>query len=100
MPTADKAKRANSEIQAVGLSADYFEGLLRARLVRVMKQLQKDTSINQLAMAMHNLRDAAGVIDRQALEKAVAFLKPLIKQAYMRGGKLGATHVKSTLRNS
>lgn len=92
-------KRLPSEVKAVGSSTDYFEGLFRARMVKELQRLQKETSINQLALAMANLRGATQVIDPKSIEAAIARLKPIIIQAYMKGGKLGAAHVKSTLGN-
>lgn len=90
---------AKQEQKTVHASADYFEALFRARFAKAMKQLQTQTSINALAMALHNLRHATGVVDRKALEKALEPLRPVLRDAYLRGGKLGALHVKRVLLN-
>lgn len=89
--------RQKQEQKNIHASADYFEASFRARFAKAMKQLQKETSINNLAMAMHNLRNATRVVDRKALEKALEPLRPLLRDAYMRGGKLGAKHLKEML---
>jgi hypothetical protein len=98
--TADvQPSRQKQEQKAVHSSADYFEALFRARFVKAMKQLQKQTSINALAVAMHNLRSATQMVDRKALEKALSRYDLFVIQAFMRGGKLAAQHVKDMLKN-
>lgn len=91
-------KRPTKEVKAVLSSADYYEPLLRARFVRAMKKLQKETSINQLALAIPHLkRTQHQVVDRKAIEAALEPLRKVIRDAYMRGGKLGAAHLKALI---
>jgi hypothetical protein len=80
-------------------SAEYFKALFRARFVKAMKKLQKEVSINQLALSMHSTRTSAGVITNKQIVDALTPLKQVIKDAYRKGGKLGADHVKALLKN-
>lgn len=96
---SSQVSRQKQEQKNIHASADYFEALFRARFAKAMKQLQKQTSINALAMAMHNIRNATQVVDRRSLEKSLEPLRPLLVQAYMRGGKLAAKHLKDMLTN-
>lgn len=89
---------SKTQQRAVHGSADYYEALFRARFVRALKRLQQQTSINQLAMALQNSNSIAYPgVDRKAIAAAIAPLQKVIVQAFMRGGKHGASHVKATL---
>ncbi len=84
--------------KSLHVSADYFEPLFRAKLYRAFKQVQSQTSINALAMAMGNLRQAKDTIPRNALEDAItSAVKRVLIDSFTRGGKLGAVHVKESL---
>lgn len=83
--------------QVLHVSAAYYEALLRARFVRSMKRLQQDTSIHTLATHMSSTAQAMSVIPREKILKAMAPLKQVLIDAYMRGGKIGAEHVKEVL---
>lgn len=85
--------------RALHTSANYYEPLFRARFARAMKQVQKQTSINTLAMSMGNAKQAKDLIPRAVLIKALAPLRKIIRDAYMRGGKVGVEHVKHTLKH-
>lgn len=90
--------RQPKEITLVHRSADYYEPLFRARFVRAMKSVQKQTSINALALSMASLRHAASQIPKEKLEEALTKgVKTIIRDAFMQGGKLGAEHVRSAL---
>lgn len=89
--------RQPSEIKVVHSSADYYEPLFRARYVRAMKQLQKSISINDLAMSMGNAKQAASMVPRSAIVKAMEPLRKVLRDAFMRGGRLGADHMKDLL---
>jgi len=87
--------RQPKEIKLVHGSADYFEPLLRARFVRAMKEVQSQVSINTLAMSMGNVRQARDVVSRALIERSLnKALKKVLKDAFMRGGKLGAEHLR------
>ena len=86
--------RQPQEIRVVHASADYYEPLLRARFVRAMKAVQRQTPINSLALSMANARQAKNTIPKAVLEQALEPLKKVIRDAYMRGGKLGADHLR------
>lgn len=90
--------RQPHEIQVVHASADYYEPLFRARFVRAMKLLQAQTSINSLAMSMGNVRQATDLIPRSAITKALEPTKKVIRDAYRRGGRLGADHLKELFK--
>jgi len=75
-------------------SADYYESLFRARYVRALRQLQKDTSINKLAASLNRSSLNRPKLDADALAKAMEPVKQALIAAFMRGGKLGAVHVK------
>lgn len=91
------AKQNPNSQKELHASANYFEPLFRARFVRAMKQLQKDTSINHLAMSMGNSRQAKELIPRSAIIKALAPLRKVLRDSFIRGGKVGAEHVKDVL---
>lgn len=79
-------------------SADYFEALFRARFALAMKDVQAATSINSLAMQMGNARQAKEAIPRKVIEDAInKRCRKVLIDAFMRGGKLGAQHVKDAL---
>lgn len=90
-------KRLKAQVKAVDVSAAYFEKLFRSRFVKTMKQVQKKVSINKLAISMHLTHTSRDTIPRQLIEEALQQLKPIIVQAYMKGGRLGAQHVVSVL---
>ncbi len=84
--------------KALHSSADYFEKLLRARIYKAMLQIQKDTSINSLAMVMGNSRQAKDIIPRKRIEAALnAACKKVAVDCFMRGGKLGGQHVNEVV---
>lgn len=90
--------RQPKEIRVLHASADYYEPLFRARFVRAMKEVQRKVSINSLALSMGNLRQAKDLIPRQLLQDTLSkACKKVLRDAYMRGGKLGAEHVKDLL---
>lgn len=90
--------RKNHNQKPFHASADYYEPLLRARFVRAMKGVQKTVTINRLAQAIAaNPRTAHEVIPDLQIEEALAPLTKVITDAYMRGGKLGADHVRDVL---
>lgn len=79
-------------------SADYYEPLLRARFVRGMKAVQKAVLINTLAQAIAaNPRTAHEVVNDMVVADALKPMAKVITDAYMRGGKLGADHVREVL---
>lgn len=96
--TKTPSKRNQKELAAIHSSADYFEALFRAKFVHAMKQLQAQTPINRVALGLHNTKARTEVIPRTAIEKALEPLRQVLIDSYMRGGKLGAVHVKSVLR--
>lgn len=91
--------RQSAEIKVIHASADYYEPLFRARYVRAMKALQKKTSINALAMSMGNAKQAKDLIPQADIVKALEPLQKVIRDAFMRGGKLGASHVSELLKH-
>jgi len=91
--------RQPKEIQIVHASADYYEPLFRARFVRAMKKLQVETSVTALAATLGNAKQARNIIPRKKIEEALTqSVKKVLRDAFMRGGKLGAEHVKDLLR--
>lgn len=92
--------RQPEEIKIVHAAADYYEPLFRARFVRAMKTVQKQVSINNLAVSIaSNARQAKDAIPRKIIIDALnKEAKKVIRDAFMRGGKLGADHVHSTLK--
>jgi hypothetical protein len=92
-----RAKRHQKHQKLVHGSADYYEALFRARYVRALRQLQKDTSIGKLAGSLNRSSLKRPKLDEAALMKAMEPVKQALIAAFMRGGKLGAAHVKATL---
>lgn len=80
-------------------SADYYEPLLRARFVRGMKALQQSVSINELALALaaRNPKQALALITRVMITAELQSTKKVLRDAFMRGGKVGAEHVRAVL---
>src|SRR4051812_9947792 len=92
--------RPKKQIETLHASADYFEPLFRAALVRVMKQLQKQASINRLALAMHNAGARAEAIPRKQIEDLVRpMIQKIMRDVVRRGGKLGAAHLQELLKH-
>ncbi len=86
--------------KALHSSADYFEALLRARVYKAMKQLQKEVSISSLAhgIALKNVRQVKELIPRKLIEDTVRkACAQVVRDCVMRGGRLGAVHVKDVL---
>jgi hypothetical protein len=80
-------------------SADFFEASLRARVYKELKKLQAKTSINSLTLALANHRSVHDVISRKMIEAAVrTATEKVVRDAFLRGGKLGAEHVKDLPR--
>lgn len=90
--------RQPKEIRVVHASADYYEALFRARFVKVMKKLQSTVSINALALSMGNVRQAQSIVTRAEILKALMPLKKILADSFMKGGRIGADHVKETLK--
>jgi len=90
--------RQPQEIKVVHASADYYEALFRARFVKSMRLLQSQTSLSALAMAMGSVRRGTNLVQREELIKALEPAKKVLVDAFMRGGKLGAEHVKKALQ--
>lgn len=84
-------QRNESEWKAIHRSADALEPSLRARFVRAMKQLQKETSINELALLIANKKPV--VIDRNRIRELLAPVTSVTKEAFKRGAKVGAGKV-------
>lgn len=92
--------RPQKQIETLHASADYFEPLFRVALVKVMKQLQKQSSINRLAMAMANTGTRAEAIPRKAIQDLLQpVITKIVRDAVRRGGKLGAAHVQELLKH-
>jgi len=89
--------RQSQEIKVVHASADYYEALCRARFVKAMRLLQSQTSLSALAMALVSVRRGSNLVDRAEIIKALEPMKQVMIDAFMRGGKLGADHVKKAL---
>lgn len=82
----------------VNQSADYFEPLLRGRVVRAMKQLRDQVSINDLAMAMGNARQATALVTAKAIREALAPTAKVMKDAVRQGGRIGAEKVRKAVK--
>jgi hypothetical protein len=59
-----------------------------------MKNLQRQTSINDLAVSLISVKQATGVIADSKIEAALAPLKKIIRDAFRQGGKIGAARVR------
>jgi len=73
-------------------AADHFEAVLQIRFAKAMKQLQKETSINELALLIANKKPV--IVDKKRIEN---LLKPIAKtliDAMRHGGNLGARALK------
>lgn len=89
--------RTPEEIKIVHRSADYYEPLFRARFVRSMKALRQTVSRTAIQMAVARQRAVKDVIPRSDIIKALAPAEKVLRDAFRRGGQLGAEHVKKTL---
>lgn len=79
------------EYKAVHKSADYYEPRLRVALARAMKQLRKQVSVHDIAVAisMRHTRFLETAAIKRALEPAAKIIRDAVRQ----GGKLGAERV-------
>lgn len=91
------SKRQAHEFAAIHKAADYYEPLLRARIVRALKAIRAGVSINALAMSMGNATQAGDMIPRKKIEAALASASNVIKDAVGQGGKIGAAKVVKLL---
>jgi hypothetical protein len=74
--------RQPSEYAAAHRAADYFERLLRAKVVKALKSLRR-----------------RGVsVTRADIQKALKPAVHVIKDAVRAGGRIGATRVKETVK--
>lgn len=89
------SNRQPHEYAAVHKAADYYEPLIRARIVRALKSVRKSVSINDLAMAMGNAKQAASLLPRKTIENALAPAAKVVHDARMQGGKIGAAKVRA-----
>lgn len=90
--------RPKHQIVRMNKNADSLEASLRVSFVRAMKQLQKATSINMLAMSLSNHRQAKDQIPTKAIQTALTTLTPILVKAFMQGGKLGEQHLRELAR--
>lgn len=90
-------KRLPHEFAAIHKAADYYEPLLRARLVRAFKLIRSGVSINALAMSMGNVRQAGDLIPRKKIEAAFAPAARVVYDAVGQGGKIGAAKIDRML---
>ncbi|HUW57081.1 MAG TPA: hypothetical protein VMZ92_10630 [Planctomycetota bacterium] len=75
-------------------AADYFEPLLRVRFIRAMKAIQASVGINALALSIGNPRQAANLVSRDAVVKAMGPVMKVIRDSLRHGGRLGAVRVQ------
>lgn len=80
---------------ALHKAADYYEPLFRTRFVRAMKNLQSRVSINQLAILMGDPRQVKRAVpNRNDVATAIESTSKVFKDAFGRGGKLGAERIR------
>lgn len=86
--------RQPHEYAAVHKAADYYEPLLRVRIVRAMKAIRASVSINDLAMSMGNAKQAAQLVPVAKLKVALAPAAKVVRDAVRQGGKIAAERVR------
>jgi hypothetical protein len=79
--------------RAIHQAADYYEAQLRARFVRAAKALRASVSINDLAMALGNPKQALALLPKTKVRTALAPVSTIWTQAFVKGGTLGATQL-------
>lgn len=84
--------RKKSSYQKVHTAADYYEPLLRARVYRAMKAIQRSMSVEQIAQAIAQGR---AIVPRQRLLDALKPAANVIRDAYLRGGTIGADRLSN-----
>jgi hypothetical protein len=72
-------------------AAGHFETLLQQRFLKAMKQLQAETSINELAILIANKKPV--VIDSKRIKELMGPISKAMLDAFRHGGKLGAKKV-------
>lgn len=86
--------RQPSEYIALHKSADRFEPRFRKIFVRAMLSLQRKVSLNDLAIRiMQGKRETPPIASRKAIEKEIEVTGMVVKDAFRRGGKLGAERI-------
>lgn len=89
--------RTPKELARIYRSTEYYEQLFRARFVRAMKSFQKKLNRTQIANAAGNRARLEQLMIAE-LDAALKPLEEIFVKAFMKGGEIGAEHVKETLR--
>lgn len=84
--------RKKSSYKKVHDAADYYEPLLRARIQRAMKALQKALTVEQIAQAIAQGR---AILPRGSIMNALKPAHNVIHDAFLQGGKIGADRMNN-----
>lgn len=84
--------REKSSYKKVHDAADYYEPLLRARIQRAMRALQKALTVEQIAQSIAQGR---AIVPRGAIINALKPAQNVIHDAFLRGGKIGADRLSN-----
>jgi len=87
--------RLARDFRAVHAEADRFEPRLARALQKALLKLRGRVSVDALAAALKagNVRRAVAVLSRAAVEDALSPVAQIKRDAFVRGGKLGAAAV-------
>ncbi len=88
--------RQRKELVALNKVADPIEPYLAKAFERAVKKLKRSVSINELAMKLA-LRDAKGamrLLTKDMIKEALGPSATIVRDATIRGGKLGAEAVR------
>lgn len=92
--------RPRSDVRAIHAAADRLEPGLARAVERAMEKLRDSVSINALALALsaRDVRRAMALLPEAAVKEALSPAGTIIREAVIRGGRLGAEQVNKAAR--
>lgn len=87
--------RLPEEYQAIHKAADYYEPLMRTKIVKGLRALRTRVTIQHIVAAMQS---GAPILPRKQVEAALAPAAKVVRDAVNQGGKLGAMHVNKAIK--
>lgn len=87
--------RPPEQYAAVHNAANYYEPLMRVKIVRAIKALRKTLTLQHMVTSMQS---GGAIVPRKQLEQALQPAAKVMRDAFNHGGKVGATRVNEVLK--